>query len=445
MRDVVLSLLAFANLPLAFACSCTGPRPACSEYFKAPLIFYGRVVAKNHIPSPPVRPGQMSSGRFEIRFSITESFRGDAGAEVIVATSDQSSMCGIDFAEGASYVVYAIENPEWHVWTTGICMRTHRVAEPVSVSDEDLQWFHSLVTAPNMGTIYGKVRDFQGRNPDSTGRVGVLPGTQITASGPDSRTATTSGAGEFRFEGLAPGSYTVAAIPPGGYAAIKPASVSIEPKGCAEIAFETRVDGHIRGHLYFNDGRPAAGIFMIAHNVELRFGEGIYSTTSDDGGFDFGPLTPGTYSFGVNAEGLSAKGYSQKAVFPENIHIGPSETTSDLQFVLPPDRPEPSVPVEVIVLDRQSRPLPNATVFADDATWPDFHTGDHRTDSAGRVTILLRKGSYYDIWAVLSLPGSQQCAVPVAVPADRVGGPILLKISHDIGNCGQFKRSHASQ
>jgi hypothetical protein len=97
------------------------------------------------------------------------------------------------------------------------------------------------------------------------------------------------------------------------------------------------------------------------------------------------------------------------------------------------------------VLDRQGRPIANATVFADDTTWPGFHTGNHRTDSAGKVTILLRKGSYYDIWAVVSLPGgSQQCAVPVAVPADRVVGPIQLKISHDIGNCGQF-RPHAPQ
>jgi hypothetical protein len=443
MRDVVLSILVFGNLPIALACSCIGPRPACSEYFKAPLIFYGHVVAKSYIPGPPTTPAELSSGRFEIRFSVTESFRGDAGAEVIVATSEQGGMCGIDFAEGANYVVYAIENPQWHVWATGTCMRTHRVADPVR--DEDLQWFHSLLNAPGTGTIYGKVRDFQGRNPDSTGRVGVLPGTQITVSGSDSRTAAASGAGEFRLEGLAPGSYTVAAIPPEGYAAIKPVNVSIEPKGCAEIVFETRVDGHIRGHLYFNDGRPAAGIIMIAHNVGVRFGEGIYSTTSDDGGFDFGPLTPGTYSFGVNTESLSAKGYSQKAVFPESIHLGPSETTADLQFVLPPDRPEPSIPIQMIVLDRQGRPLVNATVFADDATWPDFHTGNHRTDSTGKVTILLRKGSYYDIWAVANLPGSQQCAEPVGVPAGRVGGLIPLKISHDIGNCGQFKKPHASQ
>jgi hypothetical protein len=445
MRDAILCSLLLAKAPVALACSCMGPRPVCSEYFKTPLIFYGRVVAKVHVPSPSVRPGEMPSGRFEVHFSVIEPMRGDAGPEVVVATSDVGPMCGVNFSEGASYVVYATENPKWHLWSTGTCMRTHVVGDPAR--DEDLQWFHALQSAPAGGTIYGKVRNFMGRNPDSTGKVGFLPGTKITANGPDSRVATANDAGDFRLDGLTPGRYTVDASPPPGFAAMKSASVSIELKGCAQVDFETRLDGHIRGHAYFADGRPAADIFMTANNVNVRFGEGFYSTTSGDGSFDFGPLTPGTYSFGVTVQSPWAKGYNQSAVFPEKINVGPSEATADLRFVLAPDRPAPSIPVEVFVLDRQGRPLANATVLTDDAAWPNLHADPKRTDSAGRLTLLLRKGSYYDIWAYAEAPANkQQCAEPVGIAADQdAPGPIQLTISHDVGNCAQFKKPRPAQ
>ncbi len=352
-------------------------------------------------------------------------------------------MCGINFVEGASYVVFANESSAWETWVTGICSRTHRVLDPAS--DADLLWLRALPRAPNTATIYGTVRNFLGRNPDSTGRIGLLPGTTITISGPERQQISADGDGAFRVEGLQPGKYTVAAFAPEGYAAIPPVEVSVEPKGCAEIQFETRVDGHIRGHLYFSDGRQASDIFMIARNVGMRLGENFYATTAGDGAFDFGPLTPGTYSFGVNPDGQSARGYSQKAMFPRNIVLGSSEATQDLRFVLPPDRPDPSVPVEVFVLDRQGRAVANAQVLPDDATWTDYHSGDYRTDAGGRATLLLRKGSYYDIWAYVSrAPGSQQCAEPIGVLAGQAPLRITLRMSHDFGNCAQFKRPHPS-
>jgi hypothetical protein len=387
----------------------------------------------------------MPDSRFEVRFSVLESMRGDPGPEVVVATSDQGGMCGVNFSVGATYVVYATENPDSHLWWTGICTRTHMVAIPTL--DEDLLWFHALPNAPSTGTIYGRVRDFIGRNADSSGKVGPLPRTQITLSGPDSRTAIANDTGDFRLEGLTPGQYAVSASPPPGYAVIKSADVSIEPKGCAQVDFLARLDGHIRGHVYFSDGQVAAGIFMTASNVNVRFGEGIYATSSADGSFDFGPLTPGTYSFGVSVNNPWAKGYNQSAVFPEKIEIGPSEATTDLKFILPPDRPAPSVPIVVQVFDRQEQPLPNATVLVDDATWPDVHEGVKHTDATGRLILLLRKGSYYDIWAYVDVPDNkQQCAEPVGIAVDQPpSGPIQLKISHNVGNCAQFKKPRPAQ
>jgi hypothetical protein len=199
--------------------------------------------------------------------------------------------------------------------------------------------------------------------------------------------------------------------------------------------------------VYFSDGRAAAGIFMSASNVNLRFGEGIYATSSADGSFDFGPLTPGTYTFGVSVNSPWAPGYNQRAVYPERINIGPSETTAEVKFTLPPDRPAPSIPVVVQVFDGQGQPLPNATVLADDGAWPDVHSGAQQTDAAGRLILVLRKGSYYDVWAYANVPGNkQQCAEPVGIEVDLPPSrPIELKISHNVGNCAQFKKARPAQ
>lgn len=168
---------------------------------------------------------------------------------------------------------------------------------------------------------------------------------------------------------------------------------------------------------------------------------------SADGSFDFGPLTPGTYSFGVSVNSPWAKGYNQSAVFPEKIDIGASETTTDLNFTLPPDRRAPSVPIPIQVFDRQGQPLPDATVLADDATWPDIHAGSQQTDATGHLILLLRKSSCYDIWAyVNALNNKQQCAEPVGIAVDQPPpGPIQLKISHNVGNCAQFKKPRPTQ
>ena len=219
-------------------------------------------------------------------------------------------------------------------------------------------------------------------------------------------------------------------------------SVEIEPKGCAEVHFETRLDGRIRGHLYWSDGRPAGEVFMTARDVNLRFGDGHYSTTTGDGAFDFGPLTPATYSFGVNVDSLADQAYSQRAIYPESIQLGPSQKVADLRFTLPPDRPAPSVPITVRVVDRQGNPVPDATVLADDSVGPETYRGGiPRTDAGGEVRLVLRKGSYYDIWSyVNTAENHQQCAESVGVRVDEARG-VELRISHNVGNCRQFKKT----
>ena len=145
MRYAVHGSLILLAIAPALACSCMGPRPACSIYFETPLVFYGKVVGKKHIPGPATPPGitAIGGGRYEVRFAVLEAMKGFAESEVVVSTNDASSMCGIDFAMDASYVVYASDSTRTApLRETGICSGTHRVDDPLR--DGDLQWFHSL-------------------------------------------------------------------------------------------------------------------------------------------------------------------------------------------------------------------------------------------------------------------------------------------------------------
>ena len=55
--------------------------------------------------------------------------------------------------------------------------------------------------------------------------------------------------------------------------------------------------------------------------------------------------------------------------------------------------------------------------------------------------------SDYDIWAYVNAPdGKQQCAEPVGIAVDQPpSGPIELRISHNVGNCAQFKKPRPAQ
>jgi hypothetical protein len=63
------------------------------------------------------------------------------------------------------------------------------------------------------------------------------------------------------------------------------------------------------------------------------------------------------------------------------------------------------------------------------------------TDEHGKATIMLRPGQHYDIEAVVSLPDSSQaCAEPLGVDVHDHPAPLLLSLSHHIGNCKQGKK-----
>jgi hypothetical protein len=446
VKAILLAAFVLLGARAGFGCSCAGPNPVCSVFWTTGAVFLGHVVRIDRDP-----------GQLLVHFDVTKVYRGSRSEQVVIHTPDQGPACGFAFERGRDYVVYASAGSNGDL-ATSHCTRTHEVIS--REDDADLQWMEGLAQSPAGASIFGRIR-MQKVNRDGSYDTSGLARVAVKIQGPDSKTVSTDAEGKFRVDGLAPGKYVVSAKAPNGYSAFEDWKPALGNRTCAEVVWSTRLDGHIRGKVYFKDGTPAAGLFLQTKAADAVPGEPwtwkeTTSTTGPDGAFDFAPLSPGSYVFGVNLDFSSIDGkYYRKAFFPgtskrgeaATITLGAGEMVGDLSFYLPADSPPPSIPVSVLVIGFDGRPVSRAEITAEDDMWENSVTSlAATTDENGKAIVALRPGSHYDIEAFVNLADSTQaCAEPVGVDArdetrDQPAA-IVLKLSHPFGNCMQFRKA----
>jgi hypothetical protein len=443
------------------ACGCVGPTPVCSVYWNTALLFLGHVVRIEHVYDKPPEEQFVNGkkvtvigpGQYLVHFDVTRSYRGAAGQQAVIHTRDQGASCGYDFQEGHDYLVYGYAASNGDLGTDR-CTRTHEVTS--RADDEDIQWIEALSKAPPGASIFGRIRSLrpsEGGSADAD----ALADIAVSVTGAESKTVSSDADGKFRADGLAPGKYVVSAVAPGRYAPFPNSTVTVQERGCAEVDWSTRLDGHIPGHVYFTDGTPAAGIYLTTKLADSQPHEpwtwqASYATTASDGGFDFAELAAGSYIMAANMDfsPQDGKPYYRKAFFPGAAHrseaavtiVEAGQTVDNLRFFLPPDSPPATIPLEVTVLGFDGKPVSHAEIAAYDDMWESsitLVTAD--ADEHGKATITLRPGSHYDIEAVVNLPDSSQaCAEPLGVDVHDHPGPLVLVLSHHFGNCMQFKK-----
>jgi hypothetical protein len=197
-------------------------------------------------------------GEYLVHFDVTKSYRGASGERVVIHTADQGSACGFGFAEGHDYLVYGYTQPSGEIGA-GHCTRTHEVTS--RADDPDIQWIEALPKAAPGASIFGHLEstrpnEFGGSDAES------LAGIAVAITGAESRSVSSDDDGKFRVDGLAPGKYIVSATAPQRYSAFPNSTVTVPDRGCAEVDFSTRLNGHISGHVYFSDGTPAEGVYL---------------------------------------------------------------------------------------------------------------------------------------------------------------------------------------
>ncbi|MBU6349192.1 MAG: hypothetical protein KGS73_03440, partial [Chloroflexi bacterium] len=167
------------------------------------------------------------------------------------------------------------------------------------------------------GGIQGVVfDDLNGNGSQDTGEPGV-GGVVLSRSG--GVAVTTGSNGSYRFEGITPGSYTVAVALPTGYTASGATSrtVNVGSGGAAQANFALQAQGGIQG-VVFDDlngngsqdtGEPGVGGVTVS-----RTG-GVAVTTGSNGSYRFEGITPGSYTVAVAVPtGYTASGTTSRTV-----------------------------------------------------------------------------------------------------------------------------------
>ncbi len=129
MFRLVASLaIAFAAglvpMTTALACDCAvaGPDEGLA---RADVAFVGTVIQvgweRDGPPPPELAAPELPFAEQPVTFAVEEAIKGVAGSSVVVFSSLDSGMCGIAFAVGQRWSVYAAVGPEGQL-TTNNCM-----------------------------------------------------------------------------------------------------------------------------------------------------------------------------------------------------------------------------------------------------------------------------------------------------------------------------------
>jgi|SRR5271155_4386289 len=443
----VLLVAALLLVPAtSHACSCIGPQPICSAYWQSQVIFRGRVAEQTLFSSTNETVKNLDGsysiiqgpGYYRVRFSVLEMFRGESQSkEIDILTNEQSSGCGFPFITGAEYLVFTYANANTNELWTSTCSHTHEL-EP-GVEDADLAWMRALATAPKAATIYGTVFP----TPNLTG---PNPAATIHLSGPERRDAVPDQTGKYSFPNLPSGEYTVSAALPVGFATEAGRTVTVVEKGCSQIDWHVRYDGHIRGIVSDADGRPLPDVFMVLQrrdpNSATGFADIDLKNTGPDGRYDFAPIPPGDYLVSANHLGPSPARPYPRIYYPSAesdssasvIHLVASGTAERIDLVFPNAWKTVTVHARVLLAD--GSPAIGADVNAYDINY--LNSGEPSradSDADGRATLSVYEGRTYYLVATISGGTQQRCAGPLRFEAKD--GIIVgtIRIDHNWGNC----------
>lgn len=265
---------------------------------------------------------------------------------------------------------------------------------------------HNIVSYLRTGSIIGTVRSTSGNGVAGSGVAGVTVYCQ-SALGPvipgrGTFSATTDTSGNFRIDGIEPGSYTLAAYRTGFVRATSNAGVVFVIEGDtlqqASLTMTPASPGSITGKVTDSSG---AGVQSAAVNFTSTDGQNYSTQTDSNGNYTLGSVSPATYTGTATKTGFTSQ-------TPAPVVIA-SNTPVVVNFVL---QPGPGT-LTGRVLDPSGNPINGASVFVSSGS-PAAVIATLTTDATGTYTTTTLKGGSYTLTATATGFGTSN-AVPVVV------------------------------
>jgi len=273
------------------------------------------------------------------KVKILEPFIGGNSGWASVETGAGGGDCGYEFSWGEKYLIYAHRQKDGSL-TTSICTRTQKVSD----ASNDLAYLRTLSKLPNKGRVYGTVKQYTfdpnfkpaevslmspyGGPEEQLFSMRTLPGTAVHLKGGQGSAQQVARAGQdgdFAFENLAPGRYTISVDLPKLMKPWESREITVPGKGCSEISVRTAFNGRIAGTVTDKTGAalPYVAVEVVrASEVENAERALRWKNADKDGAFEIGPLPPDVYVIGVNIVRYSGDRAKPKTYYPG---------TSDLQ------------------------------------------------------------------------------------------------------------------
>jgi protocatechuate 3,4-dioxygenase beta subunit len=299
----VLLLLVQAASVAAQCVADTDPHK-CLRIGRDTVVFEATV---DEITFRPLAEKDPSSGVFGptgerlIHFRDMRALKGTS-QEVLVAAVFGSEDCYYEFERGQRYLVVANRLSDGRFAPSDL-------SRPIGTSKGFSTYIQSLGLLPNGGQLWGDV-SMPTQWKEWAMTFGPVQGARVTVQGPVALTTTTDAHGEYHFDKLPWGAYTVRvdvqqAAP--YLQSLESQNVDVQPgNSCAELEFRAESRGQIEGLLIDERGDSVPGVFLMLHPADFLGPEsccpGVGLSTDIHGRYVFSDLPPGRYFVGVNAE-----------------------------------------------------------------------------------------------------------------------------------------------
>ncbi len=282
-----------------------------------------------------------------------------AGVKQLVVNPDNLTTCATQYLPGKRYLIFGDRTPGTDQVRSGGCQGSRMAEHAV----EDLQFLEAYRLGKATNSVHGRVLQWvttigRPRRAEDAPVVGALVELR---SGDRVYTRRTPASGDFRFENIPAGRYTLSAtLAP--YVLDRALELSVPGVGCLERFPLLKAHTRVSGTLLTETGAPAMD--MRVELLRKHRDGGWYSTyefwrsTSARGEFSFEGVPDGDYLLGHEIWHDRPQNHQRypTTFFPgvtrrtnaTVLHLGPLQSITGLQIVLPKPHTSRQIQVRVV-------------------------------------------------------------------------------------------------